>query len=110
MDVTQSLKDTAYIAVGLGVLGFQRAQVARREIITNLGNRERLDAQVSGVKAQVAKVVANLEEVLEPAAKELEGRLNEVEEHLPEQVKAIVASARQAAEIAADQLRSILAA
>ena len=31
-DVNNALKDTAYVAVGLGVLGFQRAQVRRVEL------------------------------------------------------------------------------
>jgi len=71
MDVTQTLKDSAYVAVGLSVLGFQRAQVARRE---------------------------------------LEVRLDDVEQRLPDHVKVVVASARQAAESAATQVRSLLAA
>jgi len=75
MDVTQTLKDSAYVAVGFSVLGFQRAQVARRELTS-----------------------------------ELEGRLDDVEQRLPDHVKAVVASARQAAEIAATQVRSLLAA
>lgn len=126
MDVNQTLKDSAYVAVGLGVLGFQRAQVARRDIASTVAaDRERLeatvkaqvgdlgsvfDAQLSEVKTHVAKAVSSLEEVLEPVAKELEVRLDEVEQRLPEQVKAVVATARQAAEAAASQVHSLLAA
>lgn len=126
MDVTQNLKDTAYVAVGLGVLGFQRAQVARRELATSYAaDRGRLEAsvraqaedlttvleaQLSEVKSSVAKAVSSLEEVLEPVAKELEVRLDEVEERLPDQVKAVVAQARQVAETAASQVRALLAA
>ncbi len=121
-NITQTMKDTAYVAVGLGVLGFQRAQVARRELTTTLNaDTGKLQAQVKAqvedvtsaveaqlveVKTQLAKAVTNLE----PVAKELEGRLDEVEERLPEQVKAVVASARQVAESAAAQMRSLLAA
>lgn len=126
MDVTQTLKDSAYVAVGLSVLGFQRAQVARRELASTVGvDRDRLeaslkaqvedlasvlDAQLSEVRTQVHKAVANLEEVLEPVAKELEVRFDDVEQRLPDHVKAVVASARQAAESAATQVRSLLAA
>ena len=126
MDLNQTFKDTAYVAVGVGVLGFQRAQVARRDLATTVSaDRERfestvkaqaedlstvLEAQLREVKTQVAKAVSGLEDVLEPVAKELEGRLSEVEERLPEPVKAAVASARQAAESAATQVRSLLAA
>jgi hypothetical protein len=31
-DVNRTLRDTAYMAVGFGILGFQRAQVRRREV------------------------------------------------------------------------------
>jgi len=124
--LTQTMKDTAYVAVGLGVLGFQRAQVARRELTASLNaDTSKLQAQVkaqvedvsgaveaqlSEVRTQLAKAVNSLEETLEPMAKELEGKLDEVEERLPGQVKTVVASARQAAEMAAAQVRSLLAA
>lgn len=130
MDVTptftQTFKDTAYVAVGLSVLGFQRAQVARRDLgSTVAADRHRLEASVkaqvedlSGVlgiqlsefRIQAAKAVSNLEDVLEPMTKELEGRLDEVEQRLPDHLQAVVASARQAAEAAASQVRSLLAA
>lgn len=35
-DLPHSLRDAAYVLVGLGVLGFQRAQVARRELTRQL--------------------------------------------------------------------------
>ena len=122
MDMTQTLKDSAYVAVGLGVIGFQRAQVARHDLTRSIAaDQGRLqeqvrahvedvasavEAQLTDVKTQVTKAVTTLE----PVAKELESRLDEVEERLPEQVKAVVASARQVAETAAAQVRSLLAA
>jgi DNA anti-recombination protein RmuC len=126
MDVTQTMKDTAYVTVGLGVLGFQRAQVARRELSSTLSTdstrfQEQLKTQVADVtdaveaqladfRTQLARAATNLEETLEPVAKQLAGRLDEVEERLPEQVKAVVASARSVAETAAAQVRSLLPA
>ncbi len=35
-DLPRSVRDAAYVLVGLGVLGFQRAQVARRELTRQL--------------------------------------------------------------------------
>ena len=52
-DVREGLRDAAYVAVGLAVIGFQRAQVARRQLARDLpkleeslpvGVREALDA------------------------------------------------------------------
>ena len=31
-DLTKTLKEAAYVAIGFGVLGFQRAQVRRRQV------------------------------------------------------------------------------
>jgi hypothetical protein len=39
MDVKKSIQDAGYIAVGAGVIGFQQAQVRRREIGTELTRR-----------------------------------------------------------------------
>lgn len=36
-DVSKTARDAAYVAIGLGVLGFQRAQVRRRELMNQLG-------------------------------------------------------------------------
>ncbi len=79
-NLSQNLKDTAYVAVGLGVLGFQRAQVARRELATTVAaDRERLEASVRAqaddlstvletqlceVKDQMGKALSNLEGVV----------------------------------------------
>ena len=126
MDVTQTMKDTAYVAIGLGVLGFQRAQVARRDLGATFSTdtaklqeqikvqvadvSDAVEAQLADVRTQLAKAVTSLEESLEPVTKQIEGRIDEVEDRLPEQVKAVVASARSVAETAAAQVRSLLAA
>jgi hypothetical protein len=36
-DLRQLARDSLYVAVGFGVLGFQRAQVARRDLEKRLG-------------------------------------------------------------------------
>jgi ABC-type transporter Mla subunit MlaD len=38
-DVNRLVKDSAYAAVGFGVLGFQKAQVRRREFVEQLGRQ-----------------------------------------------------------------------
>ena len=57
VDVPKDLKDAAYVALGLGVLGWQRAQVRRREL---------------------AKLAKDLEHRLGPALEDLEERLEPV--------------------------------
>jgi hypothetical protein len=38
IDIRKTVTDAGYVTVGLGVLGFQQAQVRRRELLTRLGN------------------------------------------------------------------------
>ncbi len=49
-DVTNTLKDAAYVAVGFGVLAFQKAQVRRRELEKQFeGQSTQLREQLAGV-------------------------------------------------------------
>jgi hypothetical protein len=38
IDIRKTLTDAGYVTVGLGVLGYQQAQVRRRELQSKLGN------------------------------------------------------------------------
>ncbi|HLF99212.1 MAG TPA: hypothetical protein VI916_01985 [Acidimicrobiia bacterium] len=49
-DVRKLAQDAAYVTVGVGVIAFQRAQVARREA------RARLESQISEVRALVEPI------------------------------------------------------
>jgi DNA anti-recombination protein RmuC len=109
------LKEAAYIAVGLGVLGFQRAQVQRVELTKQL--EEQLNslpsawtAPVEGyaafVKEQTATTRARVTEQLSDLSRALEDALAPVREQiklpdLGEQVEAQWTSLRaQVAELA----------
>lgn len=59
MDFTKSIKDAGYIAVGAGVIGFQQAQVRRREITSEVthraqGARSCAENQLGSLRNQVA--------------------------------------------------------
>jgi hypothetical protein len=49
-DLRRIATDAAYVAVGLGVLGFQRAQVRRREL------RQQVEAQLGETGEQLHKL------------------------------------------------------
>lgn len=63
-DVRKLAQDAAYVTVGVGVLTFQRAQVARREA------RARLESQLKEARQQVRSRV-------EPLADQMQERLPE---------------------------------
>ena len=86
-DVTKTLKDAAYVAVGLGVIGFQRAQVRRVELTKQFeGQRKELETQLGEVRGQLteaakglqARVQPVLQARVQPVLTEVEGRVRKV--------------------------------
>jgi predicted component of type VI protein secretion system len=83
-DVNKTLKDAAYVALGFGVLGFQKAQVRRRALLKTI------------------------DQTLRPVRQEFEGRLDELEERLPDQAKDLVKRARTLTKETEDQVRKLV--
>jgi ElaB/YqjD/DUF883 family membrane-anchored ribosome-binding protein len=90
--VTEAMKEAAYVTVGFGVLGFQRAQVRRHELTKQL-------------KPQLGELVTNVDQVLQPVRQELEQRLDQVEDHLGGQARDAVRTARAVVRETEQQLR-----
>ena len=106
-DVTKTLKDAGYVLIGLGVIGFQKAQVRRVELTKELEGRTKdLETQLTEVRTQLTKVAKTVEERFEPVLDELETRFEELESRLPEQVGDLVKQARMAAKDLAKEAQS----
>ena len=96
-DLKKTVQDAAYVVVGLGVIGFQRAQVRRQELRKQLvAQRQQLETQVDEARTQVQKLVKDVEERVQPLRNEVEQRITTIEELLPEQARGIVQQARKA--------------
>ncbi len=104
-ETTKAIKDAGYVAVGLGVMAFQKAQVRRREVLESL-KANPLGNQVTEARSQLAKVVKSVETKLDPVVSQIESRLDEVEEKLPSGAKEIVRQARNQSKQTNDQIRS----
>ena len=63
------MKDAAYVAVGLGVLGAQRLLVGRREVV------KRVEPQVRGAATQLQRVATATDERVTPVIARIEDRL-----------------------------------
>ena len=98
--VTKTVKDAAYVVVGLGVIAFQKSQVRRQEL------RKALDEQTTDTREQLTKLAKDLEARFAPVRTSIEGRLDEIEERLPVQAKELVQQARKAAKDAETEIRS----
>lgn len=119
-DLRNIAKDAAYVAVGFGVIGFQKAQVRRREL------RKQLDGQLgeatkglgqlgTTVEEQVKMLeerVAALGEQAEKYGDDLEARLDkvldELETRIPTQAREYFTTARTAAKDARGQVRQLV--
>jgi hypothetical protein len=80
-DASSRLRDSLYTAVGFGVLGFQQAQLRRRELQREL-QRE--------LHRELARLAVEADEKVDPVLDDLEGRL-------PEELRPLVGQARSVA-------------
>ena len=84
--VTDLARDAAYVAVGLGVLGYQRAQVQRVELQNRLSKDFSLDQRIGEVRQGVAKGIHQIDDLAETAAQFVETTLQPLEDKLPSSV------------------------
>ena len=96
-DFNQALKEGAYVAVGLGVLGFQRAQVRRVELTKQLNDLAKtVEAQLgqgypqsfAGLGSQVEGYAKLARSQAETAREELNKQVTELNKQIGEQLSA----------------------
>ncbi len=117
MSLNDNIRDAAYIAIGMGVIGAQRAQVRREELRKQFSEqRSAFEAKASVARqnfetrgAEAVKVVGEFikqaDSAIEPVIKAVEERIDAVVEALPAPAKPVVAQARQATKDARQQVR-----
>ena len=76
-DVARVAKEAAYVAIGIGVLGFHKAQVRRQELAdaAERANRGDLDASLGEARKQVAKRVKDFDDTVGQVIKMLDSTL-----------------------------------
>ena len=104
--VTDLARDAAYVAVGLGVLGYQRAQVQRVE----LQNRLSKDFSLDEVRQEVAKGIHQIDDLAETAVQFVETTLQPLEDKLPSSVSQVTTKAREQAREVRVQIRQRVSA
>ncbi len=110
-DVIDLARDITYVAIGLGVLGYQRLQVHRVELASKLPRDFSLDQAIDDVRGSVrggvSKGLDQMDELAESATKLLETTLQPLEERLPPTVGQLTAKAREQAREMRSQLRQL---
>ena len=103
-DIPATLKDAAYVTVGLGVLAFQRAQVQRVELA------KQAKQEMDRLSGSVGDGLKTVEERLGGLQDQVEQVIDEFGERLPEPAAGALRSALSAAREAQAQLRSLVGA
>ena len=103
--VTDLARDAAYVAVGLGVLAYQRAQVQRVELQKRLQQDLPLDQRIGDVRQGVAKGFRQIDDLAESAVQFVESTLQPIEERLPSSVTQVTTKAREQAREVRIQIR-----
>jgi hypothetical protein len=108
-DITAALArhacDAAYTAVGLGVLGLQRAQALRHDLV----QRERVDEGVARLRTGVATGSQQLGEWLDGTLSFVSAQLAPLCAQLPEPARDLADRARSGLEAVRAQLRQLAA-
>jgi hypothetical protein len=87
-DLRQRAEDAAYTAVGVGVLGFQQAQVRRRAV------QERLTEAARDARGQATTLGGDAWSAVEALGTDVRGRVEPVVSRLGERVDPVVADVR----------------
>ena len=122
---TKTLKDAAYVVIGLGVIATQKVNVRRQELRKQLETqrkqletqastaREQLEAAASGARELVETQTAEARTRLLKLAEDLESRIeplvDQVEERLPAQAARLFKEARGQAKEARETVKTRLA-
>ncbi len=127
-EAEKTIKDGAYVVVGLGVLGFQQAQVRRRELAKRLASErdtvasqledtsqrvgvqlgglgDRLAANAEARREQLSGLAQTVDERFAPARRQLDRRFDAIEETLPPGARSMLDSARHAASVPEARIR-----
>jgi len=108
-EITKAVKDAAYVVVGLGVLGVQKAQVRRQELVKKLAEpRTQIEATLGDARGEITKRVKEVDTVVEDVIGRLEASLEPIEGKLPTQARDLVKQAHSQAREARQQLRTLL--
>jgi hypothetical protein len=95
--VTDFARDAAYVVVGLGVMGFQRAQVRRMALQRKVTHDLALDRRVEDLRDGASKGRARIDDLAVTAAQLVGTRLQPIEQKLPATVSTVTAAVRDQA-------------
>jgi hypothetical protein len=107
-EVANLARDAVYVAVGLGVLGLQKAQVQRNELGDRVAGDRSLEDLFAEARNALHAGVRQLDEFVETAISCIESTLQPIEEQLPAPAKDVAGRARNQARELRGQVRELI--
>ena len=93
-ELAKAAREAAYVAIGVGVLGFHKAQV-RRQGLADAGERANLEGSIVEARKQIAKRVREFDATVDQLIKSLDSTLDPLFQRLPEPAQAVVQQAKE---------------
>jgi len=106
-DLANVARDATYVAIGAGVIGFQKAQVRRQALIKRLGDPTiDLEGRLQGVRSDLTGAVHTVDATVEDLILKVEAAFAPLEDRLPAPARDLARQAHAQAREARTQVRS----
>lgn len=103
-ELNKALREAAYVAVGLGVIGFQKAQVRRVELTRQLESQ----VDTAALRSQLSDLARSVDEAMTPIRGQLNDGLDRIQDALPPTAREVVHTLRDAAASQEQALRQAI--
>jgi len=108
-DLADVARDAAYVAIGVGVIGFQKAQVQRHELSKRLGDpKVGIEERLQSVRSDLSSAVHAVDATVEDLVQKVEAVFVPLEDKLPAPARDLAKQAHIQANEARAQVRTII--
>jgi hypothetical protein len=105
-DITNVAKDAAYVVIGAGVLGYQKAQVQRQELLKRIGDpKSAVEGRLKGARTDLSGAIHTVDAQLEDVLSKVEARYVPFEQRLPTPARDLAKQVRTQAKETRSQIR-----
>jgi hypothetical protein len=105
-DITNVAKDAAYVVIGAGVLGYQKAQVQRQDLLKRIGDPKTVVGdRLKGARTDLSGAIHTVDAQIEGVLSKVEARLVPLEDRLPTPARDLAKQVRTQAKETGSQIR-----
>ena len=105
-DIANVAKDATYVVIGAGVLGYQKAQVQRQELLKRLGDpKAGIGQRIKGARTDLNGAIHTVDAQLEDVLSKVEAAYVPFEDRLPTPARDLAKQVRTQANETRSQIR-----